>query len=110
MNTLKDCICRATVVLFFLMAASAAYSKEMDLMYEFQLDQLLNPSEEQLAMERDGQVFIYDGLKESDIKLALDQQQHRMQSMMFVNVVWTDDNGKPVIDPYTGEVVTDNDC
>ena len=110
MNTLKSYVCTATFVLLLLAATSGAYSKEMDLLYEFQLDQLLDPSEEQLEMEKDGQVFIYDGLKESDIKLALDQQQHRMHSMMFISVVWTDDNGQPVVDPYTGEVVTDNDC
>jgi len=99
--------------MFFLLlgaASSASFGNENELMYEFQLDQLLEPSDEQLHMESAGQVFIYDGLKESDIKLALDDQQHRMHSMMFVNVVWTDESGQPIIDPYTGEVVTDDDC
>ena len=82
----------------------------MDLMYEFQLDQLLDPSEEQLQLEDVGHVFIYDGLKESDINLALDEQQHRMHSMMFVNVIWTDESGQPVVDPFTGQIVSDDDC
>ena len=77
---------------------------------KFYSKKLLNPDIERDGLDEENARDIYDGLKESDITLALDQQQHRMQSMMFVNVVWTDDNGKPVIDPYTGEVVTDNDC
>ena len=110
METVTDCVNRAIIILLFFMIISPSYSKEMDLMYEFQLDQLLDPSEEQLQMESDGQVFIYDGLKESDIMLALDQQAHRMQSMMFINVIWTDESGKPIVDPYTGQVVADDDC
>ena len=110
MNTLKGYICRATFVLLLLLAASGAYSKEMDLLYEFQLDQLLNPSDEQLQMESEGQVFIYDGLKDSDIQVALDTQQDRMQTMMFVNVIWTDEAGQPVVDPFTGQIVSDDDC
>lgn len=88
----------------------AAQGDTMDLMYEFQIDQLMDPSEEQLKLEQDGYVFIYDGLKESDIQLALDRYQDRMGSMMFINVVWTDETGKPLVDPYTGQPVTDDDC
>lgn len=110
MEKIKICICRAMFFLLLTTAAGASYGKEMDLMYEFQLEQLLDPTNEQLYMENDGQVFIYDGLKDSDIQLALDNQQHRMHSMMFVNVVWTDESGQPIVDPFTGEIVTDDDC
>jgi len=110
MNTITSFINSALFCLLLISAAGASYGKEMDLMYEFQLEKLADPSEEQLNMESEGQVFIYDGLKDSDIKLALDTQQHRMQSMMFVNVIWTDKSGQPVVDPYTGEIVTDDDC
>lgn len=82
----------------------------MDLMYEFQFDQLMDPSEEQLVLEKEGYVFIYDGLKESDIQLALDKYQDRMGSMMFINVVWTNEAGEPLVDPYTGQPIVDNDC
>lgn len=100
------------LVMSFLLCSSvmAAQGDTMDLMYEFQKDQLMDPSEEQLKQEQDGYVFIYDGLKESDIQLALDRYQDRMGSMMFINVVWTDETGKPVVDPYTGQPVIDDDC
>ncbi|KPJ92579.1 MAG: hypothetical protein AMJ55_09565 [Gammaproteobacteria bacterium SG8_15] len=90
--------------------AKAAQGSAMNLMYEFQIDQLMEPSEEQLKLEQDGYVFIYDGLKDSDIQLALDKYQDRMGSMMFINVVWTDETGKPLVDPYSGQPVTDDDC
>jgi len=109
-NTIKGYINRVMFFLVLATTASLSYGNEMDLMYEFQLDQLLDPSAEQLLMEREGQVFVYHGLKDSDIQLALDVQQHRMHSMMFVNVVWTDESGQPIIDPYTGQIVTDDDC
>ena len=83
---------------------------EMGLLYEYQLDQLLNPTAEQVAMEKEGAIIIYDGLKDSDIKVALDSQQERMGSMMFINVIWTDDEGKPLTDPETGEELVDDDC
>ena len=110
MNTNTSFFKSALFCLLLTSAAGVSYGKEMDLMYEFQLGQLIDPSEEQLNMESEGQVFIYDGLKDSDITLALDTQLHRMQSMMFVNVIWTDKDGQPVVDPYTGEIVTDDDC
>lgn len=93
-----------------MMSNATSSDGEMDLLYEFQLEQLLDPSEEQLAMEKEGAVIIYDGLKDSDIKLALDSNQDRMENMMFVNVIWTDGNGEPLTDPYTGEVISDDDC
>ncbi|MGD8568606.1 MAG: hypothetical protein PVJ39_10990 [Gammaproteobacteria bacterium] len=88
----------------------AAGETQMSLFYEFELDQLLHPSAEQLAMEREGKVFVYNGLKDSDIRLALDNYNDRIGSMMFVNVIWTDDNGEPLTDPYTGEMMADDDC
>jgi hypothetical protein len=79
-------------------------------MYEFQLEQLMEPSEEQLQLEKEGYVFIYDGLKESDIQLVLDKYYDRIGSMMFINVIWTDEAGNPVVDPVSGLVLADDDC
>lgn len=100
------------LIVVFLLCTSvmAAQDGAMDLMYEFQLDQLMDPSEEQIQLEKEGYVFIYDGLKESDIQLALDKYQNRMGSMMFINVVWTNEAGEPLVDPYTGQPIVDNDC
>jgi len=88
----------------------ATQGEVVDLMYDFQFDQLMDPSEEQLQLEKEGYVFIYEGLKDSDIELALDRYQDRMGSMMFVNIIWTNEAGEPLVDPYTGQPVVDNDC
>jgi hypothetical protein len=91
-------------------ATMASQGEDVELIYEFQYDQLMDPSAEQLRLEREGYVFIYDGLKESDIQVALDRHQDRMASMMFINVVWTDEAGNPVVDPDTGQPLVDDDC
>lgn len=113
MNIMKGGVASiVTAGLLIIPEISAAIpdDNEMGLLYEYQLDQLLNPTAEQIAMEKDGAVIIYDGLKDSDIRLALDSQQERMESMMFINVIWTDEEGKPLTDPETGEVLVDDDC
>lgn len=94
----------------FCNSVMATQGEVVDLMYDFQFDQLMDPSEEQLQLEKEGYVFIYEGLKDSDIELALDRYQDRMGSMMFVNIIWTNEAGEPLVDPYTGQPVVDNDC
>ena len=46
---------------------------------------LLPPSQAILLAEARGRVTIYDGLEESTIERALDQQFSRIERMMFVN-------------------------
>jgi len=81
-----------------------------DPLYEWQIERLLHPTEKQVAWERKGNVFIYWGLKESDIDLAWRTQPDRIEAMMFVNTIRTDANGEPRVDPETGELQVDDDC
>ena len=76
---------------------------------EWQLDRLFDPSPKQLAQERSGQIFIYDGLTEQHLAAALERQFNRVDSMMFVNVIKTDERGEPLTDPDTGMPVTEDD-
>jgi hypothetical protein len=76
----------------------------------WQTDALLNPSPDRLERERSGGVTIYDGLTDKEVDSALDAQFHRVQSMMFVNVVITDDGGEPLRDAVTGEMLSGDDC
>jgi hypothetical protein len=75
----------------------------------WQLSLLFNPGEQQYQMERRGRVFIYDGLLDSEVERALDEQYHRVESMMFVNTVITDEDGFPLRDEDTGEMLVEND-
>lgn len=65
----------------------------------------------QLQRDRNREVFIYDGLKDSVVDHAMDEPFGRIQAMMFVRTVVTDGAGQPAKDPETGEVVVEqNDC
>jgi hypothetical protein len=75
----------------------------------WQLSLLFNPGEQQYKMESRGRVFIYDGLRDSEVERALDEQYDRVESMMFINTVITDDYGVPMRDEDTGEMLVEND-
>jgi hypothetical protein len=52
--------------------------------------------------------MIYDGLTDRDVERAFDEQFDRLEHMMFIRVVVTDDSGK-ARRSGTGEVVTESD-
>ena len=52
---------------------------------------------------------IYDGLKDNDVGRAMDEHFHRVDHMMFTNVVLTSNDGELLRDPVTGEVMTEED-
>ncbi|MCI0505537.1 MAG: hypothetical protein L0Z73_05440 [Gammaproteobacteria bacterium] len=110
MNIIKYRVLLIITCLSLCTSVTASYGEDTDLMYEFQLEQLMDPSEEQMQLEKDGYVFIYDGLKESDIQLVLDKHYNRMGSMMFINVIWTDEAGNPIVDTDSGLPLKDDDC
>ena len=75
----------------------------------WQLSLLFDPGEQQYDMERRGRVFIYDGLRDTEVERALDEQYDRVESMMFINTVITDEKGEPLRDKDTGEMLVEND-
>jgi len=97
----------------FILAVSSVFSQSTlagdDPQQSWQLSLLFNPGDHQHEMERSGRVFIYDGLRDTVIEQALDEQYDRIEGMMFVNTVVTDDNGVPLTDPETGELVVEDD-
>ena len=99
----KTCICM--VVLFVALSACASVTQPLT----WQQRRLEQPTTAELQWERSGHVMIYEGMTDREVELALEDHFNRVQSMMFVNTVVTDDKGNPVKDPESGEVVTEND-
>lgn len=65
---------------------------------DWQTAMLQNPSAAQLAIERRGRVFIYDGLREIDVDRAMDTQFERVQNMMFIRTQRASEAGEDGVD------------
>jgi len=92
----------AAALLFPLASAAADVS-------DIELRRLLEPTPSELAQEQKGRIYIYEGLRESDIERAMRDQFHRVESMMFIRTQQTDEAGNLERDKATGEVLIDDD-
>ena len=99
----KTCISMA--VLSVALSACASVTQPLT----WQQRRLEQPTTAELQWERNNHVMIYEGMKDTEVNHALEDHFNRVQSMMFVNTVVTDDKGNPAKDPESGEVVTEND-
>jgi len=90
--------------------ALAAQANTVDEKYEkWQLKRLFNPDQRQLSHEQAGMVFIYDSLKSKDVDRVMTEQFHRLNSMMFIGTIITDEKGKPLVNPETGLAMIEDD-
>jgi hypothetical protein len=77
-------------------------------LHDWLLKRLMQPSPHELERERNGNVYIYDGLTEREVNTALDKNFGRIQAMMFVGTVKTDTSGQPLHDAATGQVIEES--
>lgn len=75
----------------------------------WQEEMLYHPSADQLQMEQEGRVMIYDGLTSRQISQALDSQFERIGAMMFVRTIVTDERGEALRDSDNGEPLVEDD-
>ncbi|MGD8309695.1 MAG: hypothetical protein PVG98_09645, partial [Chromatiales bacterium] len=60
---------------------------------EWQRERIFSPSASVIRQESGGQVFIFEGMLESDIDKAMETEFDRIDNMMFIRTIPTDDNG-----------------
>jgi hypothetical protein len=99
-----------TLLMVFSFAGSPAATANADSspVKSWQMVRLFEPTQADLHAEAKGRVMIYDGLTDRDVERAFDEQFDRLEHMMFIRVVVTDDSGK-ARRSGTGEVVTESD-
>lgn len=100
---------RPVVAALLLTTQLPATAAQSDKLYEWYLERLFEPSGQQLAMEEQGRVHIYSGLKDTDVTRALEEQFERIDAMMFTGTIVTDQDGEAVKDPETGNSLVEND-
>jgi len=101
----------AAGALLLALLPGAANAAPHDSARQWQLQRLFHPTPAQLTRERQGSVFIYDGLSARDIDRALKQAFDRVDAMMFVNVIREkQDQGDSGDDGGTIATSDDDDC
>ena len=110
MDTIQHTLLLTAIALMLtLTTVSEAMSDEK--YNKWQLNRLFEPSQTQLHQEQKGRVFIYEGLKDKDVNRVLAEQFDRVDTMMFIGTIITDQAGKPKKDSESGLVLKeDDDC
>lgn len=80
-------------------AALSEESSEESPVYLWQKNRLLNPTERVVSTETEKQqVYIYEGMKLSDIDVAMEKQFDRAEHMMFINTLPPPGAGEEMLD------------
>lgn len=77
---------------------------------KWQMNRLFEPTNKQAKKELNGQIMIYDGLRDTTVTKALDDNFDRIENMMFTRIVITDDFGQPEVDELGNILVEDDGC
>jgi len=88
MYTLSNLIC----------AASVTTLATTCLADDWQMRRLHQPTPEEIGKEQTGQIFIYDGLQESQVDTALENDFHRIENMMFIRTRYVINQSEEVLD------------
>jgi hypothetical protein len=59
---------------------------------DIEMRRLFQPTQNEIRSEAAGKIYIYDGMRESDIERAMDEEFDRVDNMMFIRVKPTSAN------------------
>jgi len=91
LKNIKGCYLFFIVLAFLVNSVYAEESRG----YKIQKKRLNKPSRIVLKAEELRQsIFIYDGMREGDIDIAMDAQFNRIENMMFVRTLISNDEGE----------------
>jgi hypothetical protein len=76
---------------------------------DIELRRLFDPSASEVQAEHSGRIYIYEGLRDTDVVRAMEEEFDRIESMMFIREQITDEDGKVKEDPETGTPVYQDD-
>lgn len=82
---------------FLVVSSSGAQTPDQNL-HGWQVRRLMQPSATELKKEHGGSVYIYDGLAEHEVDLALDAHFERIEHMMFIGTVRAGPDGGTVLE------------
>jgi hypothetical protein len=99
---------KISFLLLSVLLASASGVTAGDLR-DIELRRLFEPTPVELHAERAGLVYIYDGVRDTDIERAMAEQFDRIQSMMFIRTQMTDKTGHLKRDEATGAIEVEDD-
>jgi hypothetical protein len=91
-----------------LFGASTAATASKDVR-DIELRRLFEPTPAERRAETSGRIYIYEGLRETDVARAMEKEFDRVESMMFIRVKKTDKTGETLKDPETGDAVVEDD-
>jgi len=101
----------AAMAISLLTFASASNGMGLDAdkaLHDWQVRRLMQPSPSELETERQGNVYIYDGLTDREVETALDAHFARIQYMMFVGTVKTATSSKALQDSVPGQPIQES--
>lgn len=89
-RVLLNKILLTSVFLFSAMSVQAENS--------YQQRVLFTPSHSILLAEARGRIMIYDGVKSESVDKAMDEQFDRIETMMFVNTLYKQEDGEYMVE------------
>jgi hypothetical protein len=84
-SAVRSVIVRVLLFLCFALPTGTPFGADLPFKFDsYQERRLWEPTPKELEAERNGQIYIYDGLQQSEVDTAMEQQFGRIESMMFI--------------------------